>query len=58
MRKIGFAALGLGLALTALVSQPRRAEAQVCNLLCIQGYHCCLRHGDATCVPESEPCHP
>lgn len=58
MRKFGFAALGLGLALTAFLTQPRPASAQVCNLLCVQGKKCCV-HGDGTvsCIPEHQPCH-
>jgi len=40
-------------------SQPLPWESQatqVCNLLCIQGDHCCIIHGKATCVPNSQPC--
>jgi hypothetical protein len=41
-------------------SQPLPWELQqnkaVCNLLCIQGYHCCIVHNQATCVPETEAC--
>jgi hypothetical protein len=45
------------LVLAAAVSTvPRTEAAQVCNLLCIQGYHCCVQHGSPTCVPESQPC--
>ena len=57
MRKIGFAALGLGLALTALVSQPRPASAQACTLLCVQGKKCCV-HADGTqsCIPQNQKC--
>jgi hypothetical protein len=28
----------------------------VCNLLCIQGDHCCIIHNQATCVPNSQAC--
>jgi len=28
----------------------------VCNLLCIQGYHCCIIKKQPTCVPETQAC--
>jgi hypothetical protein len=47
-----FALLG---AMAAMTPPPLQA-AKVCNLLCIQGFHCCIVHGQAACVPESQPC--
>ncbi len=29
-----------------------------CNLLCIQGDHCCIIHNQPTCVPNTQACHP
>jgi hypothetical protein len=31
-------------------------QAKVCNLLCIQGDHCCIIHNQATCIPNSQAC--
>jgi hypothetical protein len=39
-----------------LSTAPRTEAAKVCNLLCIQGFHCCIEHGSPTCVPETQPC--
>jgi hypothetical protein len=53
MRKLALRFLGLTLVATALGSSlPQPAQAQVCNLLCIQGYHCQIIHGQPTCVPD------
>lgn len=53
MRKFALRLLGLTLAATALWSAaPQPAQAQVCNLLCIQGYHCKIVGGTPTCVPD------
>ena len=43
------------------VAQPLPWELQqdkpvACNLLCIQGYHCCIIHKQPTCVPETQAC--
>jgi len=53
MRKVALRLLGLALVVTAMASAaPQPVQAQVCNLLCIQGYHCKLVHGEPTCVPD------
>ena len=53
MRKIALRLLGLSLVFTALGGAlPQPARAQACNLLCIQGYHCKIVHGQPTCVPD------
>jgi hypothetical protein len=31
-------------------------QSQACNLLCIQGDHCCIIHNKATCVPDTQAC--
>ncbi len=36
--------------------QPKPQAQAVCNLLCIQGDHCCIIHNQATCVPNSQAC--
>jgi hypothetical protein len=36
--------------------EPQQTTKTVCNLLCIQGYHCCIIHNKATCVPETQAC--
>jgi hypothetical protein len=36
--------------------QPKPQPQAVCNLLCIQGDHCCIIHNQATCVPNSQVC--
>ena len=28
----------------------------VCNLLCIQGYHCCVKGNKAQCIPNDQSC--
>lgn len=33
-------------------------QKTVCNLLCIQGYHCCIIKNQAQCVPDTQACHP
>ena len=52
MRKNALRLAGLLLVLGSMVSAPRPAKAQVCNLLCIQGFHCCIKHGEAACCPD------
>jgi hypothetical protein len=40
-------------------SQPLPWELQAktaCNLLCIQGYHCCVSHNQPTCIPDTQAC--
>ena len=27
-----------------------------CNLLCIQGYYCCVKGGTPTCIPNDQKC--
>ena len=43
-------------------AQPLPWELQqantACNLLCIQGYYCCVIHNQATCIPDTQACHP
>ena len=43
-------------------SQPLPWELQqtqtACNLLCIQGYYCCVIHNQPTCIPNTQACHP
>jgi hypothetical protein len=47
-------------AVLSQASQPlpwEQAQAKaVCNLLCIQGDHCCIIHNKATCVPNTQAC--
>jgi hypothetical protein len=48
-------------AVATQAAQPLPWELQqqgkaVCTLLCIQGYHCCIIHNQATCVPETQAC--
>jgi hypothetical protein len=31
-------------------------DSHVCNLLCIQGYHCCIIKNQAQCVPDTQNC--
>lgn len=42
--------------LAAFLTPSPASAAKVCNLLCIQGFHCCIVHGSPSCIPESEPC--
>lgn len=56
MRRLILGVLGLVLTCTALVSTPRRVEAQTICPACIIGYHCCIKGQTAKCVPESSPC--
>ncbi len=57
MRRIMLRLGSLVLVLAATLSTaPRTEAAKVCNLLCIQGFHCCIEHGSPTCVPETQPC--
>ena len=57
MRRMGARIFGVLLVIAALAASTPRAEAKkVCNLLCIQGFHCCIVKGHATCVPETQPC--
>jgi hypothetical protein len=47
-------------AVMSQASQPLPWELQqtntACNLLCIQGYHCCIIHKQPTCVPDTQAC--
>ncbi len=38
------------------VFAPATPAAHACNLLCIQGYHCCVQGNQATCIPNSQAC--
>jgi len=53
VRSIATRIFGALLVIAALAASTPRAEAQkVCNLLCIQGFHCKIVHGEPTCVPD------
>lgn len=58
MRKNAARILGLLVTVFALSVPSHKVEAAstACNLLCIQGDHCCVRGGTATCVPNSQAC--
>jgi hypothetical protein len=56
MRKLIFGILGLIMTLAAVVSAPKPAQGQEVCPLCIIGYHCCLIHGQAMCLPETTHC--
>jgi hypothetical protein len=58
MRKTAARILGLLFTVVALTAATPKAEAAktACNLLCIQGYHCCVQGNKPTCVPETEAC--
>jgi hypothetical protein len=40
----------------AEVFAPATPSAGACNLLCIQGYHCCVKGNKAQCIPNDQPC--
>jgi hypothetical protein len=42
--------------LAELFSPAVPSASQACNLLCIQGYHCCIIKKQATCIPNDQPC--
>jgi len=50
MRKVHLLLIGL-LALSAILAAAL-PQAQACNLLCINGYHCC----GGRCIPNSQSC--
>ncbi|HEX2642825.1 MAG TPA: hypothetical protein VHU81_07515 [Thermoanaerobaculia bacterium] len=54
MRKTALRLSGLVLVLAAVLAPVPRAQADrpVCNLLCIQGFHCCIQAGQAACCPD------
>jgi len=56
MKKLTPLLFALGLSCAALVSVPRPVHAQACTLLCIQGYHCCVKGSHQSCIPNSQPC--
>jgi hypothetical protein len=56
MKKLTPLLFALGLSCAALVSVPRPVHAQACTLLCIQGYHCCVKGNHQSCIPNSQPC--
>jgi hypothetical protein len=58
MRSVAARLTGLLLVLVALAtSNPRPVEAKkVCNILCIQGFKCCIVRGEPTCVPIDTVC--
>jgi hypothetical protein len=58
MRKTAARILGLLITVAAITSATPKVEAAktACNLLCIQGYHCCVQGNHPTCVPETEAC--
>jgi hypothetical protein len=31
-------------------------QQTACNLLCIQGYYCCVKHNTPTCIPNDQQC--
>jgi hypothetical protein len=38
------------------VFAPATPSAGACNLLCIQGYHCCVKGNKAQCIPNDQSC--
>ncbi len=42
------------LVVAAIASTPKPASAcfHLCNIFCMQGYHCTIVNGCATCVPN------
>jgi hypothetical protein len=58
MRKTAARILGLLFTVVALTAATPKTEAATtaCNLLCIQGYHCCVQGNNPTCVPEAQAC--
>ncbi len=58
MRKNAARILGLLVTVFALATTSHKVEAAstACNLLCIQGDHCCVKGNTPTCVPNSQPC--
>lgn len=38
------------------VFAPATPAAGACNLLCIQGYHCCVVGQHAECIPNDQAC--
>lgn len=31
-------------------------QTTACNLFCIQGYYCCVKHNTPTCIPNADKC--
>jgi len=52
MRRTALKLAGIFALLAGMASMAPAAKAQVCNLFCIQGYHCKIVHGEPTCVPD------
>ena len=54
MRSIATRIFGSLLVIAALAASAPQAIAApgVCNLLCIQGFHCKIIHHEPTCVPN------
>ena len=46
----------LGLFAGLIGSVPKASAQTACNLLCIQGYHCCIFGQQPRCVPDSQAC--
>jgi hypothetical protein len=44
------------LTLADVFSPAAPSASQACNLLCIQGYHCCIIKKQATCIPNDQAC--
>ena len=38
------------------VFAPATPAAHACNLLCIQGYHCCVVGNNSECIPNDQSC--
>jgi hypothetical protein len=59
MRKTAARILGLLFTVVALTAATPKVEAAktACNLLCIQGYHCCVQGNNPTCVPQTQACN-
>ncbi len=44
------------LTLADVFSPATPSASRVCNLLCIQGDHCCIIKKQPTCIPNAQPC--
>jgi hypothetical protein len=44
------------LTLADVFSPATPSASQACNLLCIQGDHCCIIKKQATCIPNAQAC--